>query len=143
MELLRYFTNGGEMDYRTWYEALEKPFFSPPSWAFGVAWSVIYPMIALAFILALVLYFKKKLNGATIIVFCVNLAANLLFAPIQMGLKNNLLASGDVVIILGTLVYIESVFWRRSKSIFWLLLPYLLWVSFATILQFSITVLNQ
>ena len=142
MNIFKYFTPSGSAEYVPWYELLEKPFFAPPSWVFGVAWGIIYPLIAIAFILSLVYYFRKKVEFSFIAVFIANLVANVAFTPIQFGLRNNLFSAIDILIVLGTLIYIEKVAWSRSKIVFFLLLPYLLWGAFATVLQLSITYLN-
>lgn len=125
--------------YQEFYQAIEKPFFAPPEWVFGVAWGVIYPLIAIAF---LYLLFKKKVPPPLLLVFIVNLVANFLFTPIQLGLEPLWPATIDILVVLGTLLYFEFKILRYSKVIFVLLLPYLLWGAFATILQITITLIN-
>lgn len=129
--------------YQQFYQSIEKPFFAPPDWVFGVAWSIIYPLIALAFVYALYLVSKKKLPAYLIGIFLVNIAANLLYTPIQLGLESLWPASLDILLILGTLVFFEYKVFRYSKLVFLLLLPYLLWGAFATILQLTITFTNS
>lgn len=142
MEFLKFFTGAGMVGYKEWYASLSKPFFAPPDWLFGVAWGLIYPLIGLALGVALYLYVKGKLPRFILAVFALNLLANILFTPIQLGLKDNLIASADILVVLTTLMYLEVWAWRHSKLIFTLLLPYLLWGSFATLLLLSITALN-
>lgn len=74
--------------------------------------------------------------------FALNLAFNFAFSPIAFGLQDNLLASIDVVLVVATLIWAILAIWKHSKVLALAQIPYLLWVSFATLLQISITVLN-
>jgi len=130
------------MDYQVYYQMIDKPFFAPPDWVFGLAWGIIYPLIAVAFIYLLYLAYKKRASGVLVFWFVINLIANIAFTTIQFGLQNNILATIDILIVLGTLAYLQWRFWREIPIAFWLLLPYLLWGTFATVLQISILVLN-
>jgi len=129
-------------DYSAFYQSLQKPFFAPPEWVFGVAWGIIYPLIAIAFIYFLFLLWKKEVPPTLLWVLLLNLAANILFTPILFGFKDLIFATVDILIVLVTLAYFEYKIFSSSKIIFALLLPYLLWGSFATVLQISITLLN-
>ncbi|MFH0712603.1 MAG: TspO/MBR family protein [Candidatus Jorgensenbacteria bacterium] len=128
--------------YQEFYQAIEKPFFAPPDWLFGTAWGIIYPLITIAFIYTCVLVIRKKVPNSLLWVLIVNLIANALFTPIQLGLSALWPASLDILVILGTLAFFEWKIWRYSKTAFFLLLPYLLWGAFATILQITITFIN-
>ncbi|MBI3074979.1 MAG: tryptophan-rich sensory protein [Parcubacteria group bacterium] len=130
------------MDYQTYYQSITKPFFAPPAWMFGLAWGIIYPLIAVTFAYFLFLLAKKKAPPALLFVFLANLAANFAFTPLQLGLENTALATLDIFIVLGTLAYFEYRIYRHSKLIFILLAPYLLWGAFATTLQVAIIFLN-
>ncbi len=125
-----------------WYASLVKPSFAPPSFIFGIAWSILYPIIFGTFIYVLVLVLKKKIPAAVIVPFVLNLIFNLIFSPIQFVLQNNFLAAVDILMVLGTLIWSIKSVAKYSKAAVWLQIPYLLWVSFATILQLSITYLN-
>ena len=131
------------MDYMTFYSTIEKPFFSPPDYVFGLAWSIIYPLIAIAFIIALIMWWRKRLEGKFVAVFIVNLLANIAFTPILIVWNNLLFATIDILIVLGTLIYIMREFWYASRFVWALLLPYLVWGGFATFLQVSIYFLNR
>lgn len=128
--------------YQEFYQSVQKPFFAPPEWAFGLAWGIIYPLIAAAGIYLIYLVYKKQAPKNLLWIFMVNIAANLLFTPIQLGLKPLWPASIDILAILVTLAYLEYKIWRYSKLVFAFLLPYLLWGAFAAVLQLSITFLN-
>lgn len=130
------------LQYVDWYAALAKPFFAPPPWFFGVAWGIIYPLIAIAVFWALYLYFKKRLSRGFIALFFVNILLNLSFTPILITTRDNVLISLSILSVLGTLVWLQFKAWKTSKVIFWLLVPYVLWGTFATILQLYITLMN-
>lgn len=129
-------------DYSMWYDTLTLPLFAPPQWAFSVAWSIIYPLIALALVLTWLKVRRGEVPHSLLWLFFLNMGANLIFTWVQFGLKDNLLASLDILLIVGTLALFQYRIYRRSKSIFLLLLPYLLWGTFAMALQLSITYLN-
>ena len=129
-------------DYVTWYGALEKPFFAPEPWVFGFAWGIIYPLIALAVIWSLYLFYKKRLNLNFILLFAVNIFFNLTFTPVLFLTQNNIVASLNILAVLITLAFLQYFAWKKSKVVFALLVPYLLWGAFATVLQLTLTVLN-
>lgn len=130
------------MDYPTFYSSIEKPFFAPEPWVFGLAWGIIYPLIAASFIYALYLAWGRSVEWKVIGVFVLNLIANFAFTPLQLDFPNQLYATLDILVVVSTLAWLEWYFWTRSKVLFLLLLPYLLWGCFATILQVSIYWLN-
>ena len=124
------------------YTSYIKPSFAPPSWIFGPVWSVLYLIIAISYLVV----FQKVLTGQipkiVALPFILNLLFNFAFTPIQFGLKNNLLASLDIILVLITLAWAMLSIWPHIKWVSYAQIPYFLWVSFATILQLSITYLN-
>ena len=126
-----------------WYAQLVKPFFAPPASVFGPVWAVLYVVIAISFGYVLLQYLKRRFPLAVLLPFVVNLLANLAYTPIQFGLKNNALASVDIVLVLGSLIWAMVAIWQRARWVALVNLPYLLWVVFATVLQLSITWLNR
>lgn len=74
--------------------------------------------------------------------FAANLVFNLAFTPLQFGLKSNILAAIDILLVLGTLVWAMAAIYPRTKWVAFIQIPYLMWVGFATILQLTITYLN-
>lgn len=126
-----------------WYAQLVRPFFAPPAWVFGPVWSVLYVVIAISFGFVLVQTLKRRLAFAVLLPFILNLLFNAAYTPIQFGLRNNLLASVDIVLVLGTLLWAMRVIWGRARWVALVNIPYLLWVGFATVLQLSITWLNR
>ncbi len=130
-------------DSAAWYANLNQPSFAPPAWVFGPVWSVLYVVITASFGYVLYLAFKQRLPWVVFLPFGLNLLFNLAFSPLQFGLKNNLLAAVDIVLILGTLLW---AMWAIRLHVPWVAyvnIPYLLWVAFATVLQLSITWLNR
>lgn len=126
-----------------WYSQLIKPTWSPPSWLFGPVWSVLYIMIAISFGKVFLMVAQKQLPIAVAIPFILNLIFNFAFTPLQFGLKNNLLAAIDIVLVLATLLWAIYAIFPHVRWIAYMQVPYLLWVSFATVLQLSITYLNR
>lgn len=138
----------------TWYANLIKPTWAPPSWLFGPVWTILYIFIALSFGKVFLLAWTKQISWLVALPFVLNLIFNFIFTPIQFGLKNNVLAAADILLVLGTLVWalvaVSSAALKlsieRGVNITWvvyLLIPYLFWVMFATVLQLTVTYLNK
>lgn len=125
-----------------WYTLLEKPWFAPPAWIFGPVWSVLYVLIIISFGFVFLNMIRKRWPAKIALPFVINLVANLLYTPLQFGLRNNVLALFDIIIILVTIAWMVRAVWPRARWIAWMQLPYALWVSFACVLQVSITWLN-
>ncbi|MFH1836077.1 MAG: TspO/MBR family protein [Methanobacteriota archaeon] len=130
------------MDQYVWYQSIEKPFFAPPTWAFGVAWGILYPIIFLSFGFVFIQAAKKRIPYKVALPFALNLIANLAFTPIQFGLKNFWLAAVDITIVVVTLVWAMKAVYPHFRKIAYLQTPYLLWGLYATALQYSVTILN-
>ena len=126
-----------------WYGQLAKPFFAPPASVFGPVWTVLYLIIAVSFGYVLWQHLKRRLPFGVLLPFILNLMFNVAYPPIQFGLRNNLLASIDILLVLGTLVWALAGIRRRVPWVALVNIPYLLWVVFATVLQLSITWLNR
>lgn len=125
-----------------WYASLIKPSWAPPNWLFGPVWSILYLVIAITFGYVFYRASNGKIPWIVALPFALNLLFNFAFSPIQFGLKNNLLACADILLILITQIWAGNFIWPYSKAIVYANIPYLLWVSFATILQINITLLN-
>ena len=134
------------MNEPTQYAELIKPFWSPPSWLFGPVWTVLYAIIAVSFGTVFYKTFNKQIPWIVALPVALNLIFNFAFTPLQFGLKNNLLAAIDILLVLGTLVWALYAIWNASPELRFVVyanIPYLLWVSFATVLQLTITYLNK
>jgi tryptophan-rich sensory protein len=134
------------MNTYNWYSTLVKPSWAPPSWLFGPVWTVLYTIIAISFGTVFYKAFTKQIPFYVAVPFALNLLFNFIFTPIQFGLKNNLLASIDILLVVGTLVWAMYSVWHNVPSLRWVMyvnIPYLLWGTFATVLQLTITYLNK
>lgn len=130
------------MQNYTWYQQLSKPLWSPPASVFGPVWTILYIGIFLSFGSVFMMVYEKKLPWMVALPFTLNLLVNFAFTPLQFGLRNNILASIDILIILFTLVWAMMSIYPHVQWIAYAQMPYLLWVSFATCLQLAITYLN-
>lgn len=126
-----------------WHVSLIKPSWAPPSWLFGPVWTVLYAIIAFSFGTVFYKVFTGKLPWIVAIPFVLNLMFNVTFTPLQFGLKNNVLAAINIVFLLATLIWALIAVWPHFRWIVYVNISYLLWVSFATILQMKITYLNR
>ena len=127
----------------TWYSTLIKPAWSPPGWLFGPVWTCLYILIAISFGKVFLMGWKKEIAFIVVLPFILNLVFNLAFTPLQFGLKNNLFAAIDILLVLVTLVWSLVAIYPHAKWVTYIQTPSLLWVSFATILQLTITYLNK
>ncbi len=130
------------METYNWYQTLIKPEWAPPAWLFGPVWSVLYTIIAITFGYVIYLYFKGVIPLMVLLPFILNLVFNAAFTPIQFGLQNNLLATIDIFLVLGTLLWALYVIHPYAPYVTYANIPYVLWGAFATVLQVTITYLN-
>lgn len=126
-----------------WYQKLIKPTWAPPSYLFGPVWTVLYILIAITFGTVFLKIWRKELPAIIGLPFLLNIFFNLIFTPIQFGLKNNLYAAVDITLVLITLLWAMYVIYPHARWIALLQIPYVLWVIFATVLQLNITLLNK
>ena len=131
------------MNNYNWYSQLIKPSWSPPAWLFGPVWTFLYILIAISFGKVFLMFFQKKVSFIVILPFILNLIFNFAFTPLQFGLNNNLLAAVDVILVLGMLIWAIIAIYPHARWVAYIQIPYLLWVSFATVLQLTITYLNK
>lgn len=130
---------------QSWYTELVKPGWAPEPSVFGMVWGVLYVTIAIAFVYTC---YKTFGAGATwpkyiFYIFLFNIFVNVIFTPIQFGLRNLPLAMVDILLILGSCFALVYYIFPYSKWMSVLLAPYTLWVCIATALQASITYLNR
>lgn len=126
-----------------WYSQLTKPSWAPPSWLFGPVWTVLYVLIIASFSKVFSMGWKKEITIMVVLPFILNLIFNLAFTPLQFGLKNNVLAMVDILFVLGTLIWSMVAIYPHARWIAYIQIPYLLWVTFASVLQLTITYLNK
>lgn len=130
------------MDWMEWYNSLEKPSWTPQPSTIGFVWQVLYPIIIVTFGFVFVQAFRRKLPWLVALPFAINFVANLSFTPVQFGLRNLTLAAIVIVIVWLTIVWMMVAIWPHHRSIAFAQVPYLVWVSIATVLQLSITIYN-
>lgn len=131
------------MQAYSWYQALVKPSWSPPSWVFGPVWTVLYLLIALSFGKVFLMASQKEIPFLVAFPFALNLIFNFSFTWFQFTLKNNTLAAIDIILVLITLVWAMVAIFPHLRWVTYLNIPYVLWVSFATVLQLTVTYLNR
>ena len=124
-----------------WYQSIQKPSWNPPNWLFGPVWTVLYIMMGIS--VALIWHSRHNAKKTAISFFVVQLMLNLLWSYIFFGKQDIFLAFIEIIamwiFILLTIIF----FYRINKTSAYLLIPYLLWVSFATFLNYSIYLLND
>jgi translocator protein len=130
------------MDTATWYASLIKPAWAPPTWVFGPVWTFLYAVIAVSFGAVFLRALAGTLPWIVALPFGLNLFFNLIFTPIQFGLKSNALASLDILLVLASLVWAQYAIYPHMKWVAFVNIPYLVWVVIATTLQLTITYLN-
>lgn len=126
----------------TWYAVLQKPSFSPPNYIFAPVWTTLYFLMGLSLFLVLEKKLKKNKNKI-IILFAIQLLLNFIWSFVFFGLHSPVLAFIDIAMLWGSIIFLIYEFWKYSKTASFLLFPYLLWVSFASILNLFIIALNK
>ncbi len=125
-----------------WYATLNKPSFSPPNWLFGPVWLVLYTMMGIGVWLIWQKREKSKEAKFGVGLFFVHLLVNAAWSPIFFGMKNLFCALIIIVMMWAMIVWLILVWGKIDKRAAYLLVPYLMWVSFATALNFFIWKLN-
>jgi len=130
-------------DTKGWYKNLKKPKWSPPTWVFGTVWSILYVLIFISFGFVTLQYFNNEISFIVLLPFVINIVSNLIFSPIQSGLQSNILALIDILLVLGTIIWIIISIFPTYQWVAYMQIPYLIWVCIATTLQISITIKNK
>ena len=125
-----------------WYSTLNKPFFAPPNWIFGPVWTLLYLLMGIAFYLIWQKGWDLKPVRWAGHYFLAQLALNFIWTPIFFGLRAPLPGLLVIVTMWVMIILTMKKFYPLSKTAFYLLVPYLLWVSFATLLNAAIVLLN-
>jgi tryptophan-rich sensory protein len=124
-----------------WFDALDKPGFMPPGWAFGVAWTLLYILMGLAF--AMILNARgAKGRGAAIALFVVQFLLNIVWSPLFFAAHKVVPALGLIVGLVLLNILVTALFWRIRRAAGLLLVPYVVWLTFASALNWQIHVLN-
>jgi translocator protein len=133
---------GGFFGPGEWYASLRKPSWNPPGWVFGPVWTALYAMMAVA---AWLVWRRGGWSAQRrpLIFFLVQLALNALWTPLFFGLQRPGLAFAEIVLLWLAIAATLTVFRPVSRAAAWLLAPYLAWVSFAAVLNFTLWRLNS
>jgi len=124
----------------TWMPTLNLPSFQPPSWLFGPVWTLLYTMMAVA---AWLVYVRTgRAWSPAMLLFAAQLTLNALWSVLFFGLRRPDLAAAEIVLLLALIVATAIAFWRHSVLAGALMVPYALWVCFATVLNVAIWRMN-
>lgn len=124
-----------------WYASLKKPSWNPPGWIFGPVWSALYTMMGVAAWMV----WKRGCFAAQrwpLTAFLFQLALNALWSPLFFGLREPGWAFAEIILLWLAISWTISEFWRTHRVAAGLLIPYLAWVSFATVLNGTLWRLN-
>lgn len=124
----------------TWYSTIIKPSFNPPNYLFGPVWTLLFILMAIA--LYMVWVDKSKEKYVAMKWFSVQLTLNVLWSALFFGLRAPLLALIEIIILEASIIWTTIKFWKINPNTSYLMLPYILWVGFATILNLAIVLLN-
>ncbi len=124
-----------------WYMYLNKPFFAPPNWLFGPAWTLLYFLMGVAVYSIWIMKPSKKTKEA-INYFLVQLGLNFIWTPIFFGLRAPALGLAVIVTMWFMILFTIKKFLEINKLAGYLMLPYIAWVTFATMLNAAIVILN-
>lgn len=125
-----------------WYASLNKPFFAPPNWLFGPAWTLLYFLMGVAFFLIWRQGWSKKKIRTAGMFFAAQLGLNFLWTPIFFGLRAPALGLVVIVTLWVLIALTMKKFYSVSRLATYLLAPYLIWVTFASLLNAAIVLLN-
>ena len=123
------------VDAASFYAQLSKPSWAPPAWVFGPVWSTLYGLMGVA---AWLVWRSPGSKGPALGLFGAQLAANALWSWLFFAWHRGTLAAVEVLVLLAFIATMVVAFWRTSRLAALLLVPYLLWVSFASVLTWAI-----
>ncbi|MGL5043130.1 MAG: TspO/MBR family protein [Culicoidibacterales bacterium] len=126
---------------KMYYKVLILPPFAPPAFLFGPVWTVLYLLMGISFYLILTMDSTANKKMA-IWLFSLQFLLNFIWSPIFFIGQNNLLAAIDITILWLLLVMLQLTMLKARPVVMWLMGPYFLWVSFATVLTYAILMLN-
>ncbi len=127
----------------SWYQFLNKPAFSPPNWLFGPVWTALYLLMGISLYLIWSNGLSRRGAKFAFWFFIAHLLINLRWSVVFFGLHNISFAFVVILILLAMIVVLIKLFRPLNRLASNLLIPYLVWVSFATILNYYLMVLNR
>lgn len=125
-----------------WYASINKPFFVPPNWVFAPAWTLLFLLMGISLYFSWEHGFKEKKAKIAGSLFAVQLILNIFWSVLFFGLQNPLAAFIEIIFLWLAILATILAFWKISKKAALLLLPYLAWVSFASLLNYFVWILN-
>lgn len=125
-----------------WYTTLTKPALNPPGWIFGPVWTTLYALMGISLFLVWNKGIHQKNVRLAVLVFALQLTLNAAWSIVFFSLENPGWAFLNIITMWLTIVWTMILFYKISKPAMYLLIPYILWVSFASYLNFSIWMLN-
>jgi translocator protein len=126
---------------KTWYLDINRPVWNPPSWVFAPVWTTLFILMGIALYLVWSAKMSNKVRWA-LKMFSAQLVLNILWSLFFFGMQNFWMAFGEIVVLWIAIALTIVDFAKVNKTAAWLLVPYILWVSFASILNFTIAFLN-
>ena len=126
----------------TWYASINKPSFSPPNWIFGPVWSLLYLLMAIAAYLIWQKGLDNKAVQIALVLFAIQLGLNSLWSIIFFGWHSPFYAFIEIIFLWLSILLTIIQFFSLSATAGWLMVPYILWVSFASILNCFVMILN-
>lgn len=129
--------------WRTWYDALIRPSWTPAPATIGLIWSILYPIIAITHGFVIIQAFRGRLSWWIALPFILNLIANAIFSPLLFRAQSLVLAELDILIVLSTIIWSMVVVWPIHRWVALLQIPYLIWVSIATVIMTSLFIWNS
>ncbi len=126
----------------SWYASLEKPAFTPPNWVFGPVWTMLFILMGIALYLIWQSGTERREVQIALAVFAIQFALNILWSFLFFGMESPILGLVDIVLLWIMIAVTIVLFYQIRKIAAYLLIPYLVWVSIATALNYSIYILN-
>ncbi|MFH1511613.1 MAG: TspO/MBR family protein [Candidatus Woesearchaeota archaeon] len=128
---------------RTWYTTVHRPSFNPPNWVFAPVWTTLFILMGIS----LYLVWSKGVGARRVkiamTIFGAQLALNILWSILFFGLRSPFYAFIEIIVLWAAIILTIAAFYMVSRPAAYLLIPYVLWVTFAAILNFSIYWLNR
>ena len=128
---------------KTWYTELNRPSFTPPEWTFGIVWPILYVMMGVSAFLIWNKGLESKQVKTALVLFTIHLILNILWTPLFFGLHLVGTALIEIIFLWAAILLTIIVFCKISKPAALLLIPYILWVSFAVTLNAGFWILNR
>ena len=124
-----------------WYKTINKPSFNPPNWIFGPVWTLLFTLMGISLYLVWTSP-SSKIRMIALVLFTIQFIFNVAWSYLFFGINRPGIAFAEILVMLGFIIATTIYFFKVNKVSGYLLIPYILWVSFASILNYSIWKLN-